>query len=39
MEDMLGDDILPTTWDAEIEDPPHEAWYEHIHSLTEDRED
>ena len=27
MEDMLGDDILPTDWDALVEDAPHEAWY------------
>ena len=27
MEDMLGDnDHLPTDWDVEIEDPPHDAW-------------
>jgi hypothetical protein len=28
MEDMLGDnDYLPTDYDIEIEDPPHEAWF------------
>jgi len=30
MEDLLEDDHLPTDWDIEIEDPPHEAWYAHI---------
>lgn len=30
MEDMLGDDILPTDWDPEIEDPPHDKWYAHV---------
>lgn len=31
MEDMLGDnDYLPTDWDIEIEDPPHDAWFAKI---------
>ena len=30
MEEWLGDDILPTDWNPEREDPPHEAWFEHI---------
>lgn len=30
MEDLLGDDILPTDWDAEIEDPPHDKWFAQI---------
>jgi hypothetical protein len=30
MEEMLGDDTLPTDWDIELEDPPHDAWFAHI---------
>lgn len=30
MEEMLGDDILPTDYDIEIEDPPHDAWFAKI---------
>jgi hypothetical protein len=26
MESMLGDDILSTDWDADVEDPPIENW-------------
>lgn len=33
MEEMLGDDILPTDWDPETEDPPHEAWFTHVDSV------
>jgi hypothetical protein len=30
MEDLLGDDILPTDWNPDIEGPPHEAWFNHV---------
>ena len=30
MEDMLGDDILPTDWNPDREDPPHAAWFKHV---------
>ncbi|MDR5878780.1 hypothetical protein [Caballeronia sp. LZ032] len=26
MEDLLGDDILPTDWDLAVENPPHAGW-------------
>ena len=29
-EDMLGDDILDTDWDAGVEDPPHDRIYAEV---------
>lgn len=35
MEDMLGDDVLPTDWDPETEDPPHDEWLKTIKNKEE----
>lgn len=29
-EDMLGDDVLDTDWDGEVEDPPHDRVYAEV---------
>jgi hypothetical protein len=35
MEDMLENDHLPTDYDIEIEDPPHDAWFAKVEAEEE----